>query len=93
MAKTGVMTGNLKLRSGLGMEFEPPLDYLVPGTSLEILDEQGAWLHVRVKGKEGYVGSKYVEISPDQGTDSTGGIPDVKPAGMPEDIWEKMKNK
>ncbi len=83
MPKTGVTTGNLKLRSGPGMEFEPPLDYLEPDTSLEILDEQGAWLHVRVKGKEGYVGSKYVKIS--------GDVPDVKPDGMPDEVWQRMK--
>jgi uncharacterized protein YraI len=62
MAGKGKTTGNLKLRSGPGMQFEPPIGYLVPGTALEILGEEGDWLHVRAEGKEGYVGRKYVEI-------------------------------
>ena len=62
MTKTGKTTGNLKMRSGPGMGFEPPIAYLVPDTQLEILDEQGDWLHVRAAGKEGYVGRKWVEI-------------------------------
>ena len=62
MAKIGITTGNLKLRSGPGMQYEPPLDFLVPGIQLEILDEQGDWLHVKVQGKEGYVGRTYVDI-------------------------------
>ena len=63
MAQTGKTTGNLKLRSGPGMEFEPPLAFLEPGTEMEVLGEQGDWLHVKVNGKEGYVGKKYVEVS------------------------------
>ncbi|MCC7358842.1 MAG: SH3 domain-containing protein [Anaerolineales bacterium] len=62
MAQTGKTTGNLKLRSGPGMEFEPPLAFLEPGTELEVLGAQGDWLHVKVAGKEGYVGKKYVEV-------------------------------
>ncbi len=63
MARMGVTTGNLKLRSGPGMQYEPPLDYLIPNTEMEILEEVGAdWLHVKVGGKEGYVGRKYVDI-------------------------------
>ena len=67
MAKQGKTTGNLKMRSGPGMEFEPPIAFLVPDTALEILGEQGEWWKVRVAGKEGYVGKKYVAIteSPD----------------------------
>jgi uncharacterized protein YraI len=63
MAKTGVTTGNLKMRSGPGMQFEPPLAFLEPNTPLEILDETGDWLHVKAGGKEGYVGRKYVNIT------------------------------
>lgn len=63
MAKTGVTTGNLKMRSGPGMEFEPPIAFLEPNTPLEILDETGDWLHVKAVGKEGYVGRKYVSIT------------------------------
>jgi hypothetical protein len=63
MAKTGKTTGNLKMRSGPGMEFEPPIAFLVPDTELEILGEQGDWWKVRHGGKEGYVGKKYVAVS------------------------------
>jgi hypothetical protein len=63
MSRTGKTTGNLKLRSGPGMQFEPPLAFLEPNTELEVLGEEGAdWLHVRAGGKEGYVGRKYVEL-------------------------------
>ena len=63
MAKTGKTTGNLKMRSGPGMEFEPPIAFLVPDTELEILGEQGDWWKVRHGGKEGFVGKKYVAVS------------------------------
>ena len=63
MATSGKTTGNLKLRSGPGMQFEPPLAFLEPDTALEVLGEDGDWLHVRVNGQEGYVGKKYVEVS------------------------------
>ncbi len=63
MAKTGKTTGNLKMRSGPGMEFEPPIAFLVPDTELEILGEQGDWWQVRHGGKEGFVGKKYVAVS------------------------------
>jgi uncharacterized protein YgiM (DUF1202 family) len=58
----GKTTGNLKLRSGPGMEYEPPIAYLKPDTELEIVEELENWLKVKVEGKEGYVGKKYVEI-------------------------------
>jgi uncharacterized protein YgiM (DUF1202 family) len=109
MAKVGVTTGNLKLRSGPGMEFNPPLDYLKPDTKLDILGEEGKWLHVKVQGgKEGYVGSKYVKIIEDKPTLSEivaatkaaaakvakpEAVPDVKPAGMPEEVWQQLKKK
>ena len=63
MAKTGKTTGNLKMRSGPGMEFEPPVAFLVPDTELEILGEQGDWWKVRHAGKEGYVGKHYVAVT------------------------------
>ena len=78
MSKTGKTTGNLKMRSGPGMQFEPPIAYLVPGTALEIIDEQGDWLHVRAAGKEGYVGRKYVEIAAAPNLGSAG---DIKQGG------------
>jgi uncharacterized protein YraI len=106
MAKTGVVTGNVKLRSGPGTEFEPPLAYLEPKTTLEILDEKGDWLHVKVQGKEGYVGRKYVTIteggaamagssagSADEktGQKKAAETPSVKPAGMPDEVWQRLK--
>ena len=62
MSKKGITTGNLKMRSGAGMQFEPPIAYLEPNTELEVLGEEGEWLHVRYKDKEGYVGHKYVNV-------------------------------
>jgi uncharacterized protein YraI len=67
MALIGRATGNLKVRSGPGMQYEPPIAYLTPGTEIEILNDYGDWLHVLAPGwggqvKEGYVGSRYVEI-------------------------------
>ncbi len=63
MSKTGKTTGNLKMRSGPGMEYEPPVAYLIPDTELEILEELGDWLKVKAADKEGYVGHKYVAIT------------------------------
>jgi uncharacterized protein YgiM (DUF1202 family) len=63
MTKQGKTTGNLKLRSGPGMQYDPPIGYLVPDTALEILGEEGEWWKVRVEGKEGYVGKKYVAVT------------------------------
>jgi hypothetical protein len=63
MAKQGKTTGNLKMRSGPGLQFEPPIAYLVPDTALEILGEDGDWWQVRAAGKEGYVGKKYVAVT------------------------------
>jgi hypothetical protein len=63
MTQQGKTTGNLKLRSGPGMQYDPPLAFLVPDTPLEILGEEGDWWKVRVGGKEGYVGKKYVAVS------------------------------
>ena len=63
MPKKGVTTGNLKMRSGPGTEYEPPIAILEPNTEVEVLAEEGEWLRVRFKGKEGYVGHKYVKVS------------------------------
>lgn len=63
MSKLGKTTGNLKMRSGPGMEYEPPIAYLTPDTELEILEELGDWFKVKAAGKEGYVGHKYVAIT------------------------------
>ena len=103
MAKTGVLTGSVKLRSGPGMEFEPPLAFLEPKTTLEILDEKGDWLHVRVQGKEGYVGRKYVTIteggaamagsaagSADEKTGQKKG-PSGTSVGSSEEVWGRKK--
>ena len=62
MAKKGTTTGNVKMRSGPGMQFEPPIAFLEPNTEVEVLGEEGEWLHVRFKGKEGYIGHKYVKV-------------------------------
>ncbi len=72
----GKTTGNLKLRSGPGMDYEPPIAYLKPDTELEIVEELADWLKVKVEGKEGYVGKKYVNIQRTPGTpppSTTGG--------------------
>lgn len=72
MAQTGKTTGNLKLRSGPGLQFEPPVAYLEPDTALEVLGEDGDWLHVRAGGQEGYVGKKFVALSGSAGDGSAG---------------------
>jgi SH3-like domain-containing protein len=61
--KIGVVTESLKLRSGPGEEFDPPIGWLKPDTKLEILEELEFWLKVKVEGKEGYVGKKYVKFA------------------------------
>ncbi len=94
MAKTGVVNGNVKLRSGAGMEFEPPLAFLEPKTTLEILDEKGDWLHVKVQGKEGYVGRKYVTVTETASADEKTGQkkgPSGTLAGSSEEVWGKRK--
>ncbi len=62
MSKKGTTTGNVKMRSGPGMQFEPPVAFLEPNTEVEVLGEEGEWLHVRFEGKEGYIGHKYVKV-------------------------------
>jgi len=61
--KVGVVTEGLKLRSGPGEEFDPPIGWLKTGDKLDILEELEYWLKVKFEGKEGYVGKKYVKIS------------------------------
>ena len=61
--KVGVVTEGLKLRSGPGEEFDPPIGWLKTGDKLDILEELEYWLKVNFEGKEGYVGKKYVKIS------------------------------
>jgi hypothetical protein len=80
MPKQGKTTGNLKVRSGPGMQYEPPIAYLEPNTPLEILGEEGDWLHVRAAGKEGYVGRKYVEFAAEEPPAPP--PPTEKPAGL-----------
>ena len=84
MAQTGKTTGNVKLRSGAGMQFEPPLAFLEPDTTLEVLGEEGDWLHVRVAGKEGYVGKKYVAVSAAE-MHKAAPAPAAKPAAADEE--------
>jgi hypothetical protein len=61
--KIGIVTEGLKLRSGPGEEFDPPIGWLKTGDKLDILEELEFWLKVKFEGKEGYVGKKYVKIS------------------------------
>ena len=61
--KIGVVTEGLKLRSGPGEEFNPPIGWLKTGDKLEIQEELEYWLKVKFEGKEGYVGKKYVKFS------------------------------
>ena len=77
MSKLGKTTGNLKMRSGPGMEYEPPIAYLTPDTELEILEELGDWLKVKAAGKEGYVGQEYVTV-----TSATAERPSAAPTGI-----------
>ena len=61
--KVGVVTEGLKLRSGPGEEFDPPIGWLKTGDKLEIVEELEFWLKVKFEDKEGYVGKKYVKLS------------------------------
>jgi len=89
MSKPGLTTGNVKLRTGPGTEFEPPIAFVETNTTLEILEEQEHWLKVRVKvkdvEKEGYVTSKYVkatgaEAAPAPAAPATSVAPSAAPA-------------
>jgi D-alanyl-D-alanine carboxypeptidase len=102
MAKTGTTTGNLKMRSGPGMQFDPPIAFLEPNTTLEILGEEGDWLKVRAAGKEGYVGRKYVSVAAESAAEAAkpaapaGGIakreaPPATQAGAPSKARSKAK--
>lgn len=62
---TGTSTAAVKLRSGPGTE-NTVLAFLSPKTPVEVLDQQGDWLHVTVAGKEGYVHGHFVLLA-DQG--------------------------
>lgn len=62
-SKVGIVKESLKLRSGPGEEYDPPIGWLKPDTRLEILEELDYWLKVKVEGKEGYVGKKYVKFT------------------------------
>jgi hypothetical protein len=82
MAKHGKTTGNLKMRSGPGMQFEPPIAYLVPNTDMEILGEEGDWWKVRAAGKEGYVGKKYVAVTETPAAEAAAPTPDKTAEGV-----------
>jgi SH3-like domain-containing protein len=58
----GVTTGNVKMRSGPGMEFEPPIAYLEPNTEVEVLGEEKGWWKVHHKNKDGYIGHKWLKV-------------------------------
>lgn len=54
--------------SGLSLRKEPSsrserLDVLINGAAVVVLEEDGAWCKVRVNGKTGYVGRKYIEYA------------------------------
>ncbi len=51
----GTTASNAKLRAGPGTD-SAVRAFLLPKTPVEVLGEQGDWLHVKVAGKEGYIG-------------------------------------
>ena len=63
MVKLGNENGSLKLRKKKSTSSDI-LDNLKHGTVLEVLEDDGEWLKVRVNGKEGYVSKKYT-VDPD----------------------------
>ena len=77
MSKKGTTTANVKMRSGPGMQFEPPIAFLEPNTEVEVLGQEGEWLHVSFKGKEGYIGQAYVKV--DEAAPPSGQKPAPKP--------------
>ena len=60
MTRYGKTTGSVKLRSGPGEQFDPPLTYLEAATVLEILADAGDWLKVQAGGRQGFVVRRYV---------------------------------
>ncbi len=74
------------------MQFEPPVAFLEPNTEVEVLAEEGEWLHVRFKGKEGYIGHNYVKVE-----ETAAPAPEKPSQSMtrraPEDKEERFGNK
>jgi len=62
---TGTTTTAVKLRTGPGTE-NAVIAFLLPKTPVEVLEQQGDWLHVTVAGKEGYINHQFVLLA-DQG--------------------------
>ncbi len=56
----GTTTSAAKLRSGPGTDGTTVRAFLLPKTPVEVLDEQGDWLHVKVADKEGYIGRSLI---------------------------------
>ncbi|MGB1062529.1 MAG: TIGR04211 family SH3 domain-containing protein [Ketobacter sp.] len=65
LAKTVYIHDNLRvdLRSGPSLEYRI-IDFLRSGTSMEILEESGEWIKVRVDGKTGWIQSQYTTEEP-----------------------------
>lgn len=60
----------LNLRSGAGTGYEV-IGHLLPGTTVEILDEENGWYQVTTPEQTGYVSSNYLEVLEDS---SEGGM-------------------
>lgn len=70
---TGTVVGvdsYLNLRSGAGTGYEV-IGHLLPGTTVEILDEENGWYQVTTPEQTGYVSGNYLEVLEDS---SEGGM-------------------
>jgi hypothetical protein len=59
---TGSTTAAVNLRSGAGTQFDRVVA-LPPKTAVEVLDQQGDWLHVKAAGQEGYIHKMLVQLT------------------------------
>ena len=55
----GTTASAAKLRAGPGTDTAVRA-FLLPKTPVEVIGEQGDWLHVKVAGKEGYIGRSLI---------------------------------
>jgi hypothetical protein len=66
MRRTGTTIAAVNLRKGPGTE-HAILTALKPRTSVDIIEQEGYWLHVNAGEREGYVHSKFVFVEEEKG--------------------------
>lgn len=58
---TGVTLGHLNLRVGPGVQYAA-IQTIPPDMTLQVVDEQGDWVHVQFEGRTGYVHRDYLKL-------------------------------